>query len=92
LPTRNTSAAKPFLDKALKGLKDWEKPLKINTYKAPTYGPAIAELEGRRMVIYGRSENLQQGPLAYGAAITATKLTNLTKLTKLTISHAGVSP
>ena len=40
--TRNTKAAKRFLSKALGGLKDWEKPLKINTDKAPTYGPAIA--------------------------------------------------
>lgn len=47
--TRNTKAAKRFLGKALKGLKDWETPLKINTDKAPTYGSAIAELkkEGR---------------------------------------------
>lgn len=27
----------------MKGLKDWEKPLKINTDKAPTYGIAIAD-------------------------------------------------
>jgi transposase, IS6 family len=38
-------AAKSFLGKALKGLKDHEKPLKITTDKAPTYGPAIAELK-----------------------------------------------
>ncbi len=44
-PTRNTKAAKRFLGKALNGLKDWQKPLKINTDKAPTYGPAIAELK-----------------------------------------------
>ena len=44
-PTRNTKAAKRFLGKALKGLKDYEKPLKINTDKAPIYGPAIAELK-----------------------------------------------
>ena len=44
-PTRNTKAAKRFLAKALKGLKDWEIPLKINTDKAPTYGAAIAELK-----------------------------------------------
>jgi IS6 family transposase len=44
-PTRNTKAAKRFLGKALHGLKDWEKPLKINTDKAPTYGPAIAALK-----------------------------------------------
>ena len=44
-PTRNTKAAKRFLGKALKGLKDWEKPLKINTDKAPTYGPAITALK-----------------------------------------------
>lgn len=29
----------------MKGLKDWEKPLKINTDKAPTYGIANAELK-----------------------------------------------
>lgn len=44
-PTRNTKAAKRFLGKALKGLKDWEMPVKINTDKAPTYGAAIAELK-----------------------------------------------
>ncbi len=43
--TRNMKAAKRFLGKALNGLKDWEKPLKINTDKAPTYGPAIADLK-----------------------------------------------
>lgn len=43
--TRNTKAAKRFLGKALHGLKDWEKPLKINTDRAPTYGPAIAALK-----------------------------------------------
>lgn len=47
--TRNTVAAKRFLGKALKGLKDWEMPTVINTDKAPTYGAALAELkaEGR---------------------------------------------
>ena len=44
-PTRNTKAAKRFLGKALHGLKDWEKPLKINTDKAPIYGHAIAALK-----------------------------------------------
>ncbi len=44
-PTRNTKAAKRFLGKALHGMKDWEKPLKINTDKSPTYGPAIATLK-----------------------------------------------
>jgi len=43
--TRNAKAAKRFLGKALHGLKDWEKPLKINTDKAPTYGIAIRELK-----------------------------------------------
>lgn len=43
--TRNMKAAKRFLGKALNGLKEWEKPLKINTDKAPTYGPAIADLK-----------------------------------------------
>jgi transposase-like protein len=44
-PTRNAKAAKRFLGKALAGLKDWEKPLTINTDKAPAYGVAIAELK-----------------------------------------------
>ncbi len=44
-PTRNSKAAKRFLGKALKGLKDWEKPEVINTDKAPTYGIAISELK-----------------------------------------------
>ena len=35
-PTRNAKAAKRFLSKALNGLKDWEKPTVITTYKAPT--------------------------------------------------------
>ena len=48
-PTRNTSAAKRFLGKALNGLKDWDKPSVINTDKAPTYAAALAEVkqEGR---------------------------------------------
>ena len=33
-PTRNTAAAKRFLAKALRGLKDWERPEVINTDKA----------------------------------------------------------
>ncbi len=44
-PTRNTAAAKRFLSKALNGLKAWETPTVINTDKAPTYGPALAELK-----------------------------------------------
>ncbi len=44
-PTRSAKAAKRFLGKALKGLKDWEKPHVINTDKAPSYGAAIAELK-----------------------------------------------
>ncbi len=44
-PTRNTSAAKLFLSKALSSLKDWEKPTVINTDKAPTYAAALAELK-----------------------------------------------
>ena len=43
--TRNTKAAKRFLGKALKGLKDWELPEVLNTDKAPTYAGAIAELK-----------------------------------------------
>jgi transposase, IS6 family len=44
-PTRNTSAARRFLAKALAGLKEWEKPKIINTDKAPTYAAALAELK-----------------------------------------------
>jgi IS6 family transposase len=44
-PTRNTSAAKRFLAKALAGLKEWEKPKIINTDKAPTYAAALVELK-----------------------------------------------
>ncbi len=43
--TRNTVVAKRFLGKALRGLKDWEKPTVINTDKTPTYASAIAELK-----------------------------------------------
>jgi transposase-like protein len=39
--TRSAKAAKRFLGKALRGLKD---PTKLNTDKAPSYGAAIAEL------------------------------------------------
>ena len=47
--TRNTKAAKRFLGKALRGLKEWEQPEVLNTDKAPTYAAAIAQLkdEGR---------------------------------------------
>ena len=44
-PTRNTTAAKRFLAKALRGLKDCEQPAVINTDKAPTYVAALAELK-----------------------------------------------
>ena len=44
-PRRNTAAAKRFLGKALNGLKDWETPTVIDTDRAPTYGPALAELK-----------------------------------------------
>ncbi len=43
--TRITKAAKRFLGKALRGLKDWELPEVLNTDKAPTYATAIAELK-----------------------------------------------
>lgn len=48
-PTRNAKAAKRFLAKALNRVKEWEKPLVINTDKAACYGIAIKELkkEGR---------------------------------------------
>ena len=43
--TRNTKAAKRFLGKALRAMKDWELPEVLNTDKAPTYAAAIAELK-----------------------------------------------
>ena len=43
--TRNTTAAKRFLGKALRGCKEWELPEVVNTDKAPTYAAAIAELK-----------------------------------------------
>ena len=43
--TRHTKAAKRFLGKALKGLKDWEQPNVLKTDKAPTCAAAIAELK-----------------------------------------------
>ena len=45
--TRNTTAAKRFLAKALSELKDWEQPEIINTDKAPTYAAALAELKAQ---------------------------------------------
>ena len=44
-PTRNAKAAKRFLGKAVRGLKDWEMPEKLNTDKAAAYGAAIKELK-----------------------------------------------
>jgi IS6 family transposase len=43
--TRNMMAAKRFLAKALRGLKDWEQPEVINTDKARTHAAALAELK-----------------------------------------------
>ena len=43
--TRNTKAAKQFLGKALRGMKDWELPEVLNNDKAPTYAGAIAALK-----------------------------------------------
>ena len=43
--TRNTKAAKRFLGKALRELKEWEQPKVLNTDRAPTYAAAIAELK-----------------------------------------------
>ena len=45
LSTRNTKAAKRFLGKTLRGLKEWEQPEVLNTDRAPTYAAAIAELK-----------------------------------------------
>ena len=43
--TRNINAAKRFLAKALRKLKDWEIPTTINTDKAAPYQVAIKELK-----------------------------------------------
>ena len=43
--TRNTKAAKRFLGKALRGLKEWEQPEVLNTDKARAYAAATAELK-----------------------------------------------
>ncbi|MCL4156855.1 UNVERIFIED_CONTAM: hypothetical protein GTU68_010013 [Idotea baltica] len=43
--TRNAKAAKRFLAKALRPLKEWEKPYAINTDKAGCYIQAIRELK-----------------------------------------------
>jgi IS6 family transposase len=44
-PTRNMAAAKHFLPKAHRGLKDWDQSPVINTDKAPTYAAAPADLK-----------------------------------------------
>jgi IS6 family transposase len=44
-PTRNKDAAKRFLGKAFRKLKEWEKPHTINTDKAGCYVGAIKELK-----------------------------------------------
>jgi transposase-like protein len=45
LPLGNAKVAKRFLEKALGGVKEWEKPPTINTDKAPAYGYAIRQLK-----------------------------------------------
>ena len=42
---RNAKAAKRFLGRALRGLKEWGKPPTVNTDKAPAYGDAIRQLK-----------------------------------------------
>ena len=44
-PTRNVAAAKHFLAKAHRGLKDWEQSPVTNTDKVPTYAAALADLK-----------------------------------------------
>src|SRR3546814_14728193 len=44
-PAGSAKAAKRFLGKALRGLKNWEKPATLNTDNAPSYGAAITELK-----------------------------------------------
>ena len=43
--TRNAKAAKRFLGKILRRMKEYEKPDTINTDLAPSYGQAIRELK-----------------------------------------------
>jgi IS6 family transposase len=47
--TRNSSAAKRFLAKALRHLKEWEKPRVINTDKASSYVGAIKQLKNESL-------------------------------------------
>jgi len=42
---RNAKAAKRFLGKALRKVKDWQQPTVLNTDKAPAYGDAIRALK-----------------------------------------------
>jgi transposase, IS6 family len=44
-PTCNAKASKGFPGKTINGLKGWDKPLKINTDKTPSYEKAIAQLK-----------------------------------------------
>jgi transposase-like protein len=46
--TRNITAAKIFLKKALRGIKEWSHPHTITTDKNPTYGAAIDQLNQER--------------------------------------------
>ena len=46
--TRNTKAAKRFLNKSLRKLKEYEKPKTINTDKNPTYNKAILDLKSSK--------------------------------------------
>jgi transposase-like protein len=49
-PTRNAKAAKRFLGKALRKMKDWEKPETINTDKAGCYLSAIEALKAEGLL------------------------------------------
>lgn len=52
-PTRNSSAAKRFLCKALRQLKTWEQPKAINTDQNPSYARAISDLKEEDKIASG---------------------------------------
>src|SRR3546814_2315645 len=45
---RRAKATKGFLGREMRGRKHWEKPAKVNTDKAPSYGAASTELKRER--------------------------------------------
>ena len=61
LRTLDTKAAKRFLGKALRGWKDWELTVVLNTDKAPTDAAAIAELKAKGFEVMAALRKSQAG-------------------------------